>query len=364
MSPDIRELFTDAADDSQRSQIDAAALLARGKRKVRLRRAGAAVGTGLLAAAAVAGITQLPGDQADGPIPPARTPTQAPVVPSVTTVSESSSASLPPPPVTTSSGTESAAQTSGAELIRKLPYAEAVRRCKARMEAEYGASGTPVPVVIGPGESQKNGLYVTDQLPMRMADGSTEYCSVPGAARPSYKSRPATIGDARDECGRLTWTNLTSWTVAEHRDPSGGLTATLSSTDRRAVLRCDIDPAGATRTKQTAFPDAYVFLVYGQQAGKPAGSAPNGVIGSAPDSTAVHAIGSSKDGRPYWGGGGIAKQGAVRYALFSGTTKLTEVPVRYGIYALRVWLPAGTPEPDRVVGYDSIGKTVESYQPA
>jgi hypothetical protein len=382
MSPDIRELFSDAADDSQRAQLDANALLARGRRKVRVRRAGAALGTGVLAAAAVVAIAQFPRPQAGVPVPPADTPrisapqSGSPPVPSTPlsagTPSGDTSAtpSSPGPSTTLSEGAtprtigppESAAQTSGAELIRKLSYAEAVRRCTSRMEAEYGAAGTPVPVVIGPGESHREGMYVTDLLQFRMPDGSSEFCSVPGPVRPAYgevaEGKP---GDARQECGRLTWTNLTSWTVAEQRDSDGGLAATLLSPDRQAALLCDVDAPGATRDKASAFPDAYVFLVYGPQSGERVGGAPNGAIGSGLDSPPIRWLGSVKDGRRFWGGGGFAKQGATRYVLSAGSRVLAESPVRYGIYAMRVWLPAGAIEPTRVRGYDASGTVVDEY---
>jgi hypothetical protein len=363
MSPDIRELFDQAADDSRRAELDAYALLRRGRRKVRVRRVGAAAGAGVLAAAAVVAVTQFPRPAANGPVPPAETPRITIATP--TAARSASTPSPTSPPSTAKPGPpQSGAQTSGAELLRKIPYSQAVRRCHDRMRAEYGAPGTPVPIELGPGESQRNGLYVTDLLRMRLPDGRQLYCSVPGPVRPAYQgSTTGRPGDARAECGRLTWSNLTSWTVAEQRDADGGLAAVLFSNDRTAVLVCDIDAPGATRDKVTAFPDAYVYLIYGPNTKGRAGSGPNGSLGSAPDSTAVHWLGSVKDGRQFWGGGGLAKAGAVRYALFSGARKLTENQVRYGVYALRVWVPAGVAEPDRVVGYDASGRAVEQYQP-
>jgi hypothetical protein len=356
MSPDIRELFDQAADDTQRAEFDAYALLRRGRRKVRIRRAGVAAGTGVLAAAAVVAVTQFPRPAANGPVPPAETPRITLATP---TAAPPTTKTTSPPPTTRSGPPQSAAQTSGAELLRKIPYDQAVRRCQDRMRAQYGAPGTPVPIEIGPGESQRNGMYVTDLLQMRLPDGRQTYCSVPGPARSAYQGSTTTRpGDARVECGRLTWSNLTSWTVAEQRDTDGGLAAVLYSNDRTAVLVCDIDAPGASRDKVTAFPNAYVYLIDGKD-----GKAPNGVLGAAPDATPVHWLGSVKDGRQFWGGGGLAKAGTVRYALFSGTTKLTENQVRYGIYALRVWVPAGVAEPDRVVGYSASGGIVEQYQP-
>jgi hypothetical protein len=344
MSPDIRELFDAAADDSRRPPIDADALLTRGRRKVRIRAAGATLGSGVLAAAAVLAVTQFPRPAAEAPVAPPNTP--ASTVATLPAKPTPTPAASPPP--------QSAAQTSGAELLRRLSYAEAVRRCEVRMKAEYGASGTPLPTEIGPGESQREGMYVSD--------GTEAYCSVPGPARPSY-GRQDKPGDARAECGRLTWTNLTSWTVAEQRDTDGGLAATLLSNDRSAMLQCDLDGPGAKREKTTAFPNAAVFLLYGPRSkGRPSG-APSGVLSAAPDSTAIHWLGAVKDGRQIWGGGGLAAKGAVRYALFADTTKLAEAKVAYGIYAIRVLLPAGAGEPNLVRAYDAKGAVIESYLP-
>jgi hypothetical protein len=356
MSPDIRELFDAAADDSRRPPIDADALLSRGRRKVRIRAAGATLGSGVLAAAAVLAVTQFPRPAAEAPVAPADTPS--------TTVAKPTAPPKVSPTPPTTMPPQSAAQTSGAELLRKLSYAEAVRRCGTRMKIEYGASGTPVPAELGPGESQREGMYVTDLLQYRLPDGTDAYCSVPGSARPSYTDKPsAPPGDARAECGRLSWTDLTSWTVAEQRDADGGLTATLLSNDRSAMLQCDLDGPGATRDKTTAFPNATVYLLYGPRSkGRPSG-APSGVLSAAPDSTAVHWLGAVKDGRQIWGGGGLASKGAIRYALFAGKLSLADAKVAYGIYALRVWLPAGAGEPNLVRGYDAKGNVVESYQP-
>src|SRR6266542_3859070 len=156
MSPDIRELFDVAADDSQRSQIDAHALLARGKRKVRTRNAGVAVGSGVVAAAIVVAAKT----------PTVRIPTTS--VPTSTVPSTTPTASQGTPLPT--GKPESVAQTSGAELLKKLRYDEAVKRCQIRMQAEYGSTGTPVPATVG-NESQKSGMHVTDLLKMRLRDG-------------------------------------------------------------------------------------------------------------------------------------------------------------------------------------------------
>src|SRR6266540_3433581 len=136
MSPDIKELFEAAADDAQRDQLDARALLARGKRKLRARNAGVAVGGGVAAVAVLLMASQLPRELADGPVPPAQTGTRPP---------------------------QSAAQTSGAEVTRKLSLATAEERCSLRMRAEYGAAGTPVPDSL-----QRDGVYVTDLLRIRL----------------------------------------------------------------------------------------------------------------------------------------------------------------------------------------------------
>jgi hypothetical protein len=366
MSPDIKELFDVAADDSQRSQIDAHALLATGKRKVRARNAGVAVGSGVVAAAIVVAASQFPHNLADAPVP-AKTPTvRIPTtsVPTSTVPSTMPTASQGTPPPT--GKPESVAQTSGAELLRKLPYDEAVKRCQIRMQAEYGSTGTPVPATVG-NESQKSGMHVTDLLKMRLRDGKEAYCSVPAAARPSYQEPPVEQvgprGEPRYECGRRVWANLTSWTPAFQRSVDGGLTAAFWSNDRTAVLVCDIDQPGATREKVTAFPDASVYLLYGSADRGRVGSSPSGVLGAAPDGTPIHWLGSTRDGRQFWGGGGLSKDGVVRYAMFAAGRKLTEAKPFYGVYAMRVWLPDGVAEPDRVVGYDAKGKIVEDYQP-
>ena len=364
MSPDIRELFDAAADDSRRPPIDAEALLARGRRKVRIRTAGATLGTGVLAAAAVVAVTQFPSVVAEGPVQPAGTPFSVATADTTPTAPSTQPPTLPPTPSATTRPPQSAAQTSGTELVRKLSYAEAARRCTLRMRAEYGAAGTPVPTVIGPGESQREGMYVTDLLRIKMPDGTEAHCSVPGSASPSYTQKPEVApGDARAECGRLTWTNLTSWTVAEQRDTDRGLVAILLSNDRRAMLYCDIDGPGASREKTTAFPGASVYVLHGPQSSGRAGGSPSGVLGAAPDSTPVHWLGAVKDGRQIWGGGGLASKGAVRYVLFAGTRKVAESKVFYGIYAIRVWLPPAAGEPSLLRGYDAAGTVVESYQP-
>ncbi|HEY3005589.1 MAG TPA: hypothetical protein VGJ44_24800 [Kribbellaceae bacterium] len=341
MSPDIKELFEAAADDSRRDQLDARALLARGKRKLRARNAGVAVGGGVAAVAVLLMVSQLPRELADGPVPPAQTPTQ-PATPRPTSSAASSTpvtTSRPSSPGTATAGTrppQSAAQTSGAEVIRKLSLATAEQRCAARMQAEYGAAGTPVP-----DPSQQAGVYVTDLLKIRLPGGQTRYCSVPGPAAPSYGTPPK---DVREACGRLAWMNLTSWTSAKQETPDGGFTAALWSNDRTAVLFCDTDDPGATRSGPVAIQGASVRL-----------------LRTGTGWVRVHWLGSERAGRQYWGGGGVVRNDAVRYAMFAGARKLTESKAFYGVYALRSWLPAGVTKPDRVVGYGADGSVVDSY---
>ncbi len=341
MSPDIKELFEAAADDAQRDQLDARALLARGKRKLRARNAEVAVGGGVAAVAVLLMASQLPRELADGPVPPAQTPTQ----PATPTPSAASSApvttSRPGPAGTATTGTrppQSAAQTSGAEVTRKLSLATAEERCSLRMRAEYGAAGTPVPDSL-----QRDGVYVTDLLRIRLPGGQTQYCSVPGPAAPSYDSPPR---DVREACGRLAWMNLTSWTPAKQETPDGGFTAALWSNDRTAVLFCDTDDPGATRSGPVAIQGASVQLLR---------------TGTGTGWVRVHWLGSERAGRQYWGGGGVVRNDAVRYAMFAGARKLTESTAFYGVYALRSWLPAGVTKPDRVVGYGADGSVVDSY---
>lgn len=350
MSPDIRELFDDAADDSGRSRIDAARLVAKGRRKVRIRQYGAVAGVAALVAVAALGVSQWPALSSDGPLPPARTPTlPVPATPVPST-----------PKVTTAT---TAPTTTGAEVIRKLSYSEGVRRCRQRMQAEHGQPGTPDPgKPIDVGQGLQYGMYVTDLLRMKLTGGNSAYCSVPGETWPDLDFGGPS-NDPREVCGQLTWLNLTSWLVTYQADGQGGFAATLMSPDRKAVLLCDQDGSDVTREKTTAFRDAYVYLVYGPASGQRVGGAPNGVVGSGLDATPIHFLGGEKDGRQFWGGGGIAKAGAVRYALYAGPSKLAEVPVENGLYAMRVWLPAGVTEPTEVRVYDRSGKVIEQYQP-
>jgi hypothetical protein len=183
---------------------------------------------------------------------------------------------------------------------------------------------------------------------------------VSGETRPNY-DKPS--GDPRGACGELTWLELARWSVTSQSDGQGGFAAALMSPDRKAVLLCDQDGPGVRRNKTTAFPHAYVYLVYGPASGRRVGAAPNGPVGSGLDSTPIHFLGGVKSGRQFWGGGGIAKAGAVRYALFAGSRKLSEVPVRSGLYAMRVWLPAGSGEPTQVRAYNEAGTVIEEYQP-
>ncbi|MFC0627155.1 hypothetical protein [Kribbella deserti] len=346
MSPDIRELFDSAADDSGRDDLDASALVRRGRRKVRTRQAVAAAGAAAVLVAAVVGASQLTLPRSGGPVPPAHTPTTP--VPGTSSAPSSSSAGP-------TSGT-------GAAVLRKLTYAEGVRRCKVRMAAEYGDErATPNPSEpIDPGTGLQFGMYVTDLLRMKLSDGSEAYCSVPGPTTPKYDAGGGS--GPRGVCGDLSWLNLADWKFAVQNDGQGGFAAALISPDRKAVLLCDQDGSGATREKSTAFPDAYVCMVYGPASGQPAGSAPNGVVGCAIDGTPIRFLGAVKAGRQFWGGGGIATNGAVRYALFAGTRQLAETSVTDGIYALRVWLPKAT-EPTEVRAYDATGKVIDSYQP-
>lgn len=342
MSPEIRDLLGDAADDSARSPIDAGRLVVRGRIKVRHRRVGAIAGAAAVVAAAI-GITGIQSLTATGPLPPAAT-SPSPTSP------------------------ESTDPTSGAELLKKLSYAEGVDRCQARMLAEYGEPGTPDPFPpIAPGEGLQYGMYVSDLLPMRLENGQQAVCSVPGTVRPSpdEPTGGSVPGDPRKECGRLTWTNLTGWTVVEQRDSTGGFAATLLSDDGQAVLICDVDGPGATRRpadRGGPFPNAYVFLVYGPSSGS--SWAPNGLVGSGLDSTEIHWLTSVRDGRQFWGGGGIAAKNAVRYTLFAGDRELAEALVQHGVYAMRVWLPAGVSAPTLVRVYDAAGNVIEEYPPS
>lgn len=346
MSPDIRELFDTAADDSGRDDFDATALVNRGRRKVRTRQAVAAVGAAAVLVAAVVGASQLPLLSANGPVPPAHTPT----VPG------------PVQPSTAPSGKGISAAT-GAVVLQKLSYAEGVRRCKIRMAAEYGDQGAkPNPgEPIDTGTGLQFGMYVTDLLRMRLTDGSEAYCSVPGPTTPGYEGGAET--EPRAACGMLTWLNLSSWKFAVQRDGQGGFTATLISPDRKAVLLCDQDGPGAAREKSTAFSDAYVCTSYGPASGQNVGSAPNGVVGCAIDGTPIRFLGAVKAGRQFWGGGGVAAAGAVRYVLLAGNRQLAEVPVTDGVYAMRVWLPKGVSEATEVRAYNAAGQVIDTYMP-
>src|SRR5215207_1543559 len=217
MSPDIHELFDDAADDSGRKPLDATRLVAMGRRKVRIRQYGVLSGAVVLVAAAVLGLGELRTLSSDGPgpIPPAYTPTvPVPVTPTPTTkdttVTPTEKATTVVPtgkattvvPTTGGTSPEAGTPATGTEVIRKLTYAEGVRRCRQRMEAEYGDPGTPnPPEAIDEGQGLQYGMYVTDLLPMKLKDGSSAYCSVPGETRPSY-DKPS--GDPRGACGELT----------------------------------------------------------------------------------------------------------------------------------------------------------------
>lgn len=231
------------------------------------------------------------------------------------------------------------------------------------MGAEYGDQGAKP----NPGEPIDNstgvqfGMYVTDLLRMKLTDGSEAYCSVPGTTTPGYEGEPKT--EPRFACGMLTWLELSSWKFAWQRDGQGGFTATLISPDRKAVLLCDQDGEGATREKSTAFPNAYVCTLYGPASGQRVGSAPNGVVGCAIDGTPIRSLGAVKAGRPFWGGGGVAAEGAVRYVLLAGNRQLAEVPVTNGVYAMRVWLPKGVSEASEVRAYNAAGQVVDTYMP-
>ena len=88
MSPDIHELFEDAADDSGRKPLDATRLVAKGRRKVRIRQYGVLSSAVVLVAAAILGLGELRTLSSNGqaPIPPAYTPTvPVPVTPTPTT---------------------------------------------------------------------------------------------------------------------------------------------------------------------------------------------------------------------------------------------------------------------------------------
>jgi len=352
MSPDIRDLFDVAADDSGRTLIDADALLSRGRRKVRARRASAAVGSAAVLVAAVVGVSQLPTLSADGPVPPADTPTvpQPTSRPTVTTPS--------PTPITPPNLPPRDSLT-GAQVLEKLTYAEGVRRCQARFRAEKGEPGTPnPPEPIDVGQGLQYGMYVTDLLPMKLKDGSETYCPVPGMTASN-----SVQGDPKAFCAALTWLDLTDWLITSQADGQGGWVATLMSPDRKAVLVCDRDSPGLTRGKTTAFPNAYVYLIYGPASGQRVGSAPNGNVGSGLDATPIHFLGAVKAGRQFWGGGGIAAPKSVRYALYAGSRKLAEAPVEHGVYAMRVWLPARVGEPTEVQVYDAAGAVIERYMP-
>ena len=381
MTPDIRELFDDAADDSGRSQLDATRLVAKGRRKVRIRRAGAVAGSAVLVAAAAVGVSQLQTLTSGGPVPPANTPTLPTVAPTPPTVaptpptqtSPANTVTSPAPPTSqptsqapASSPTERTPRdrsVTGAEVIRKLTYDEGVRRCQQRLRAEKGEPGTPNPgEPIDVGQGLQYGMYVTDLLPMKLRDGSETYCSVPGPTPPGYDVGSPS-DDPKEACGQLTWLDLTRWSVTHQVDGQGGFAMTLMSPDRKAVLLCDRDGPGTSRERHTAFPNAYVFLVYGPASGERVGGAPNGPVGSGLDSTPIHFLGAVKGGRQFWGGGGIAKSGAVRYALYAGTRKLTEVPVENGLYAMRIWLPAASGEPTQVRAYNASGTVIDQYQP-
>jgi hypothetical protein len=175
---------------------------------------------------------------------------------------------------------------------------------------------------------------------VRLPDGRTAYCSVPGPVAPSYGGPPK---DVREACGRLAWMNLTSWTPAKQETPDGGFTAALWSNDRTAVLFCDTDDPGAIRSGPVAIQGASVRLLRGTT------------------TEPVHWLGTERGGRRYWGGGGVVKNDAVRYAMFAGTRKLAESTAFYGVYALRSWLPSGVTKPDKVVGYGADGSVVDSY---
>ena len=243
MSPDIHELFDDAADDSGRKPLDATRLVAKGRRKVRIRQYGVLSGAVVLVAAAVLGFGELRTLSSDGPgpIPPAYTPTvPVPTTPTptpkavtvtptgkATTVVPTSKAPTVVPTdkatvsVPTTGGTSPRTRTpaTGTEVIRKLSYADGVQRCRQRMEAEYGDPGTPnPPEAIDEGQGLQYGMYVTDLLPMKLRDGSSAYCSVPGETRPSY-DKPS--GDPRGACGELTWLDAFDALLGPYRQAAG-----------------------------------------------------------------------------------------------------------------------------------------------
>src|SRR5215217_4776768 len=182
MSPDIHELFDDAADDSGRKPFDATRLVAKGRRKVRIRQYGVLSSAVVLVAAAVLGFGELRTLSSDGPgpIPPAYTPTvPVPVTPTPTTKATTGTPTgkattvVPTSQVTTvvptgkvtisvptTGGTSPRTKppATGTEVIRKLRYADIVQRCHQRMEVEYGDPGT----VDGKGWLYAE--YVTDLL--------------------------------------------------------------------------------------------------------------------------------------------------------------------------------------------------------
>jgi hypothetical protein len=377
MSPDIHELFDDAADDSGRKPLDATRLVAKGRRKVRIRQYGVLSGAVVLVAAAVLGLGELRtlSSNGPGPIPPAYTPTvpvpvtPTPTVPFPTTPTSTTKAATVTPtgkattvvptgkaitvvptgktttlPVPTTGGTSRRTRTpaTGTELIRLIPHADAVQRCRQRMEVEHGEPGT---VDERPGV-RPSGDYVTDLLFMKLKDGSRAYCSVPGETRPDSRGPSP---DPRSLCGELAWLDLTNWSVTSQADGQGGFAAALISPDRKAVLLCDQDGPGVRRST-IPFPHAFVQLVFGPASGEV----------RKPE---IHLLGAVKNGRQFWGGGGIAKAGAVRYALFADSRKLSEVPVRNGLYAMRVWLPAGIDRPTQVRAYNEAGTVIEQYTP-
>ena len=235
MSTDIRELLDVAADDSGRSTIDADALVARGRRKVRTRRAGAAVCAAAVLVAAVVGVSQLPTLRSDAPVPPAATPTQT-------------------------AGTEEAAPAGvfkplpgvrpGDAALASVSMSEALRRCQLKWSAEVGhdvgglefLSGQPIEGSVPPMFRPGDVLLVDSDV---KAPGYT--CVIPGDSQPGKDQlaevdKTSIASDDRSvlrRCSSTLWHDLTGWKLLSKRVEPGALGAAVAvSPSGKFVARC------------------------------------------------------------------------------------------------------------------------------